>query len=55
MKKSIGYMVFRGYSPRHFYFFNRDTKNSLIRVNVNDLANVKSLSYPVDLADFEIE
>ncbi len=54
MKKSLGYSVFRGYGSRYFLFFNKDTKKSIVRVDVSDINRIRSQSYKIDIPNFEI-
>lgn len=37
MRKSISYVVFKGYNPRQFLFFNKELKNQVVLVDVTDL------------------
>lgn len=54
MPKPLGYCAFKGWSPKHFYFFDRDKKNTVLSVKVANGHVSSPRTYKFTLDHFEV-
>ena len=55
MKKPLGYCAFEGYSRNHFYFYDRDKKNSVRVIHIKHGQLISDVSMGLTVENFEID